>query len=66
MFLFVAHAVKHNPQQQDASGHHRKAMPFKECLVLCVAYRSVAQRKFQPFTSIQTCNLDGVAALEVV
>jgi hypothetical protein len=44
--LLIAHAVKHNPQQKNASGHNRKAVPFKERLVLCVA-----QREFQTFTS---------------
>jgi hypothetical protein len=42
MPLLVAHAVQHNPRQQNAACHNGKTMPLKERLVL-----RLAQRKFQ-------------------
>jgi hypothetical protein len=49
VFFLIANAVKHNPGQQNATGHNGKAVPLKECLVLFPA-----QSKFQNATSIQT------------
>src|SRR5579864_6882223 len=47
--FLVAHAVEHNPNQQNATGHNGKTMAFKKRLVLCFT-----KRKFQIATSTPT------------
>ena len=42
VLFLVAHAIEHNPGQENAAGHNRKTVSFKEGPVLFLA-----QRKFQ-------------------
>jgi hypothetical protein len=48
MPFLVAHAIKHDPGQEDATTHNRKSVPFKERLVLFFAQSKFHNRHLNP------------------
>jgi hypothetical protein len=48
VLFLIAHAIEHNPRQQNATGHNGEAVPFKERLVLFLTQRKFQDRHLNP------------------
>src|SRR5579864_4148118 len=46
--LLVAHAIEHDPGQENATAHNRESVPFKERLVLPLAQSKFHNRHLNP------------------